>query len=1046
MNCPNCNRRTLPGAVACSACGLILPIGGAAKGKRDAVKTASKPERRPMTVLFSDLVNSVGLSNELDAEELMRLLDRYLTLCDDIVTERGGFLAKFMGDGVLAYFGYPNADEDNAANAVNAGLDIVVAVREMDVATEVSLQARIGIATGLVLISDRISRANRRSTEIVGRIPNLAARLQSVARPDTVVISDATRRVTRGFFSYQDLGKVSLKGFAQPVQAWEVKASDAAVTRFQARLQGEPSPFVGRRAEFELLQRLWANARDGQGQVVEILGEPGMGKSRLTERFDEHLALDPAPRIRWFCAPQHADSAFYPVAQQLERAASITREDTASDRIGKLIRLLAQSGPPDPTTLAVFAELLSISVDGPSPLNAMTPEKRKELTMNALLALSMRLCAVGPLIILVEDAHWIDATTLELLDLVVQHIDDQPALLIVTARPDFKPSWARRKHVTLMNLTRLDSASAGEVCAHVAAGTLPLQVVEQLIERSDGIPFYVEELTRAVVESLEMSGNEKADAGAAEASIPLSLHDSLVARLDRLGSAREIANIGAVIGRQFDYELLAAVAAKPTSTLRSALGALKRSGVVNQTGSPPASRYLFRHVLMRDAAYDSMMSTDRQALHSQVAAALQTNFPDLRDAEPEVVAYHLTRSSAPADAIPYWQKAGQKATARGGNVEAIGHYNAALELVKLLPDDVARVQQELSCLLPLAVSLAASQGYAADEVRDVLTRARAICSLMGDASPLFPVLHGLSKFWSVRGDQVAAEELIRSCVKIGEQTGDPRYIVEADATLSYVLYVTAQLGEQLLFHIERAPRLYDENEAACQEISSEANAKTSALSVAPVALYVMGDGVGAERAYQKALVWARSLNRPFDLAHTLCFTTLYLIWRKDYLQAKREAEEAVAICEAYGFVVWLQCARAYLAVATGHLGQIQEARELLVAAMAAWKKAGCNTLLGFLSSHLALFEAAAGRLDDALNLADQAIELTIQQHDFIYLPTAHRVRASILAKFPTPDFALVAAELRKALAIARSQRSAAIEAEIVAELEGMPVLHCDPTS
>jgi class 3 adenylate cyclase/tetratricopeptide (TPR) repeat protein len=1033
VNCPNCDRRSPPGSLACDVCGTAFQPGNGSKSARNAIDPVSRSERRPATAVFCDLINSVGLSVELDPDDLMQMLERYHILCDDIVADRGGFLAQFMGDGVLAYFGYPHAHEDDAATAVYAALDILAAVQEMDASSDVSLQIRIGVATGLVTVRDRISRANNRTAEITGRIPNLAARLQSVARPGTILISDETRRVTRGRFSYDDAGTFSLKGFTQPIRAWQVTGPDTAVSRFHARLQGEPTPFVGRQSELRKLHRIWHKVLAGEGQVVQLIGEPGIGKSRLTERFDTDLANVAAPRIRWFCSPQHQDSPFYPIIDQIRRAAEISAKSPPQDSIEKLTRLLSQPEPPDATTLAIFASLLSIDWGDASPLDQMTPEKRKELTLAALLAQSMRLGSTEPLFLIVEDAHWIDASTLELLDRMVHDFSQRRGLILMTSRPEFKPRWSSSRWVTTIALDRLDAAGAGEICAHVAAGTLPPDLVTQVLERSDGVPFYVEELTRAVVESREAAGRVSTDANTGRAAIPLSLHDSLVARLDRLGPALQIANIGAVIGRQFSYELLAAVAGQPDQALRSAFGVLKRSGVVKQSGIPPASTYLFRHALMRDAAYDSMIKSDRQTLHARVAATLEARFPELRDTQPEVLAYHLSQSAAPVTAIPYWLAAGHRATARAANLEAIDHYNAALALIELLPDDIARIQQELSCLIPLAVSLSAWHGYAAEEVRVVLTRARTVCSLMGDAAPLFPVLHGLCKFWMVRGDEVAAEELARSCVRIGETSGHAPYIVEADASLAYILQDTGQLDDRLLFHLDRAVRVYDENEEACRVVASEANAKTSALIVAPIARFVRGDYAGAEKSAQAALDWARSLDRPFDMAITCTFLANYWIWRKDYAQAKHMAEQAVQLSETYGFGVWLLSARAHLAIAMGHLGQIRQARELMLATLAAWKKAGCAVIVGFFTSHLALFEAQMGQPDEALRLADTSIDLIVQHHDFVYLSVAHLIRARILAKAAPSDTARVRAELRKALSIARSQGARAIEADILAE-------------
>jgi len=1030
MICPHCRGRAPAQATECPHCGKSLE--GARRSLRgnSVANALAQTERRPLTVLFCDIVDSVALSQRLDPEDLMALIERYQTLCDDIVSDRGGFLAKFMGDGVLAYFGYPRADEDDAANAVNAAMEIVAAVRELERDTQIALEARAGIASGLVVLRGRVSRSRQRTVEVVGRILNLASRLQSAAQPGTVLIADATRKVTRGFFNYRDLGQISLRGFPQPLQAWEVEQINAAVSRFHARLIGQRTPFVGRRVEFDVLAKRWARSQAGRGHVVELIGEAGMGKSRLTEEFDSRLGAAASARIHLHCTPERVNSAFRPVAVQLERAAGFERRDSAAARLNKLGRLLGWPRDPDATTLAVFASLLEIPQPAPTPLDALTPEKRRELTMQALLALAVGWSASGPLLLVVEDAHWIDASTLELLDRLFERLADRPALMVVTARPEFVSPWRGSDRATVVNLDRLDADSSRAVCTHVAAGAISLSLVGELIERSGGIPFYMEELTRSVVEQVAANTEEELE----EARIPISLHDSLVARLDRLGPARRFANIGAVIGRHFSYELMAAVAAAPPAQVRSAMGALKRAGLVSQNGAGETIRYQFRHALVRDAAYESMLRPDRRALHQQIAVTLAAKFPDFCEAEPETLAYHLMNGAEPASAIPHYIRAGKKAAARGGHAEAIAHFETALSLMEKLPPSLERLQMELGTLLPLAISLASARGYAADEVKDALTRAREICGMMGDAAPLFPVLHGLSKFWTVRGDQIQAEELIRACAKIADETGTPLYVVESDATLAYVLNITGQFGDEILMRLKRAPEVYDANEEACRVNWSEADAKTSALSVAPNVHFRMGDEEGAQRAYRAAIAWARGLNRPFDLAHTLCFVSSYQIEREDYAQALKDAREAVAICEAHGFGVWLQSARAYCAMAMGGLGEYEAARDLMLSTMAAWRKAGCNTLLGLFSQHLALIECGLGHFEEALTLAGEAITLDGEFHDYVNLPRAYEARAHILCAQPRPDRRAAEADLERGLEIARAQGARAAADRLAARL------------
>jgi class 3 adenylate cyclase/tetratricopeptide (TPR) repeat protein len=1030
MICPNCRRRAPATATECPSCGSSLPAASLAARPARVVPGAPQPtERRPLTVMFCDIVDSVALSQRLDPEDLMGLIERYQTLCDDIVSDRGGFLAKFMGDGVLAYFGYPRADEDDAANAVNSALDIVGAVRELERERHVALEARVGIASGLVVLRGRVSRSRQRTVEVVGRILNLASRLQSAAPPGAVLIADATRKVTRGFFNYRDLGAVNLRGFPEPVRAWQVEESNPAVSRFQARLIGQPTPFVGRRAELKALAACWAKAQKGRGQVVELIGEAGLGKSRLTEEFDRRLGAAASARVYLQCAPERVNSAFRPIALQLERAAGFERRDSAATRLQKLGRLLSWPRTPDPMLAAVFSALLGIPQAAPTPLDGLTAEKRRELTIEALLALAFDWSASGPLLLIVEDAHWIDASTLEVIDRLIEATARRPVLTLVAARPEFASPWREAEGAATVTLSRLDAESARAVCAHVAAGALPETLVSEAVDRSGGIPFYMEELTRLLVER-----NSAADDDPESAEIPISLHDSLVARLDRLGPARRFANIGAIIGRQFSYDLLAAVANAPPAQTRTAMGTLKRAGLVGQSGAGETIRYHFRHVLMRDAAYESMLRPERRSLHQQVATALQSKFPETCEAEPETLAHHLTHGAEPVAAIPHWLAAGAKAAGRGGHAEAIAHYRAALALIEKLPPSLERLQAELGALLPLNVSLASARGYAADEVRDALTRAREICGLMGDAAPLFPVLHGLSKFWTVRGDQVQAEELIRTCARIAEETQAPLYLVESDATLAYVLCVTGQFGQEILTRVQRAAQIYDANEAACRQNWSEANAKTSALSVAPNVYQILGDPEGARQAYRDALAWARGLGRPFDIAHTLCFTSSYLVESGQYAQALKESREAIEICEAHGFGVWLLSARAYHAMALGGLGELDAARDLMLETMAAWRRAGCSSLLGLFTRHLALIEMRRGRFAEALELADEAIALDRKHQDFVFLPGAYTARAIILSQRPNPDRESAEQDFLRGIELAQTQGAAGTEKAIVSLL------------
>jgi class 3 adenylate cyclase/tetratricopeptide (TPR) repeat protein len=1029
MYCLRCDRQYHPTATICLTCGGPLQEGGPTREPVASAPT-SRPERRPMTALFADLVNSVGIAERLDPEELMRIRDSYLECCDEIVTEHGGYLAQFLGDGIVAYFGYPRATEDDAASAVSAGLAILDAVGRLDVTPEAPLLARVGVATGLVVVSERVSRAKDRTVELVGKMPNLAARLQSIARPGALVIADSTRRITRGRFTYNDLGKVSLKGFTKPVQAWEVTQSSTTASRYRARLLGEPLPFVGREGELDILVRSWGKARAGRGQVVEIIGEPGIGKSRLIETLEQRLAGDRPIRVRWFCSPQHGGSALYPVIEQLQRAASIKRQEAATARLDKLRRLIGQSDESGETNLASLAALLSIPLDRPSVLDTLTPEKRKEVTLAALLAQFAQLSGTGPVMMIVEDLHWVDATTLELLQLIVQRTSECPVLLIITTRPEFRPRWTDGSFVTL-NLGRLDPDDSEELCKQAAGNALPDSILRQIVGRADGIPLYVEELTRTVVESLGSGEDETSDRSIDSATaIPLSLHDSLVARLDHLGPARRIADIGAVIGRRFSYDLLSAVAAKPDAELRSSLHRVIMSGLVSQSGLPPTSSYLFRHALIRDAAYDSLLRTDRQTLHAMVGSVLRDRFPDLVENEPETAAYHFSRSGAPAEAIPYWEKAGRRAASRAAHADAAVHYSAAVDLVRKQDDEgIERAGRELSLLIPLAISLSSSRGYSVDEVRDLLTQARNICDRLGNVSTLYPILRGLCTFHIVRNDLDTAEELARRCIRIGEEIANIPYLIEGHNALGYVLYGKGEL-EQARIHLERALDLYEKNEDSGLVFPTEQDPKMASACLLAHTLHLQGDVAAAAARCEQSVAWARKLNRPFDLGYALLVASYYCTLNKRYLEAKALAEEAMDISQTHGFGYYYLCDQLALGIAIAHLGQIEQAIRILEPAFAGLAAIGGKYgWVCFALGELASCYAVAGCLERARTTIDATIHEAINVGERVYLSFLHRVRADIMAKTPKPDWDEVERELCRAISVAQSLGAATFVAE-----------------
>jgi class 3 adenylate cyclase len=613
--------------------------------------------------MFCDLVGSTALSARLDPEDMREIIGAYHRCCAEQITKAGGFVAKYMGDGVLAYFGYPEAHEDDTERAVRGALSLVKAVPDLRTTHAAGLRIRIGIATGIVVVGDLIGEGSAQEQGVVGETANLAARLQALAEPGEVVISDSTRRITGGIFDYRDLGRVSLKGIGDLVQTWQITGTAAVQSRFEAQHGTNLTPLVGRDEELELLLRRWRRTKSGEGQVVLLSGEPGIGKSRLTVALQEHLEPEPHTRLRYFCSPHHVDSAFYPTIAQLERSAGLEREDAPGIKLEKLVSLLS---PGHDTDVQLLAELLSVPTgDRYAPIK-WSAQKKKEKTLEAVLQHIRFLSGRQPVLIEYEDVHWIDPSSRELLDIMVEQVARLQVLLLITFRPEFVPPWAGQAHVTTLALSRLGRWEGAALVEQLAGrNALPKEIMREIVERTDGIPLFVEELTKAVLEARVGGESGKTAVSATTLptlGVPATLHASLMARLDRIGAAaKEIAQIGAAIGREFTYELLILVARKTEEEVRTSLERLNDAGLVFCRGTPPQATFLFKHALVRDAAYGTVLRAPRQELHARIARALEHTWTEITETQPELLAHHFTEAGLVDCALDYWRRAGERA-------------------------------------------------------------------------------------------------------------------------------------------------------------------------------------------------------------------------------------------------------------------------------------------------------------------------------------------------------------------------------------------------
>jgi class 3 adenylate cyclase/tetratricopeptide (TPR) repeat protein len=788
----------------------------------DPATTSSTPsapedraERRQVTVMFSDLVGSTALSARMDPEDLREVISAYQKCVAETVRRFGGFVAKYMGDGVLIYFGYPQAHEDDAERAVRAGLELVAAVGALK--TQAPLQTRVGIATGLVVVGDLIGSGASQEQAIVGETPNLAARLQGIAEPDSVVIAESTRKLLGNLFQLEDLGAQDLKGISGPVRAWTAIRPASVESRFDALHTSGLTELVGRDEELELLMRRWSKAKSGEGQVALLSGEPGIGKSRLTAALLERVALEPHTRLRCFCSPQYADSALYPIINQMERAAGFAYNDTTEAKLDKLDALLAQSFTTGEDA-ALIADMLSLPSNGRYASLEPDPQQQRQKTLEALKRQVEALSRSNPTLMIFEDAHWVDPTSLELLSRIVDRIRTLAVLLIVTYRPEFSPQWIGQPHVAALTISRLAGREIAALIDRVTGNKpLPTNVMEDIIERTDGIPLFVEEMTKAVLEAENEGAPERVVAAIPSPSlaVPASLHASLMARLDRLGSAKEVAQIGAVIGREFSYDLLAIVARKSNAELQSALDSLIEAGLLFGQGVPPHTTYLFKHALIQDAAYGTLLREPRRVLHTRIAESLESQFPQIAENQPELLAHHWTEAGLIEKAAGFWGKAGQRSLERSALVEAVAHLTRALEQIAILPPSPNLRREQIKLQSALITPLIHVKGYAAPETKAAAEQAKLLIEqaeargeTLEDPLMWYLVLYGFAAGYFVAFNGDVLRELAEQFITRAEKQAATAPMMVGHRLMGHALMLTGEIAAAQE-HYSQGLALYD---------------------------------------------------------------------------------------------------------------------------------------------------------------------------------------------------------------------------------------------
>ena len=988
-------------------------------------------ERRHLTVLFCDLVGSTALASSFDPEDLREIIGAYHRRVADCVAAFDGFVAKYMGDGVLAYFGYPQAHEDDAERAVRSALTVITAVAQ--VASPIPLRVRIGIASGLVVVGDLVGTGEAQERGIVGETPNLAARLQALAEPNAIIVSDGTRREIGALFEVRDLGPQTLAGFAEPQRAWRIIGEDRELSRFEA-LRSGTTPLVGRDEEIALLLRRWARARDGEGHAVLVAGEAGVGKSRLSAAFFEQIREEQYLRLRHFCSPYHQDSALHPIIVRLERATGFAPDDPPQRRLDRLEALLAPTAP-STEELALFAELLSIpAANRYRPLD-MTPQRRKEKTLEAWLRQIECFARQQPIILLFEDLHWLDPSSGELLDLLIEKIEGWPVLLIATFRPDFQPRWTGQPQVTTLSLTRLNRQHSAELVARVAGptGALPSDLAAEIVERCDGVPLFLEELTKATIEQAAPE-HARSLLGAVPGPgvVPATLQASLMARLDRLGAAaREVAQVGAAIGREFTFELLAAADTRDRDTLQDALSRLVSAGLVFQRGAPPQATLLFKHALVQDAAYGSLLRERRRLLHRRIADALLAAEPA---AAPEILAHHLQNAGRASHAIGYWREAGERAVRRAANREAIEHFHRALALLETEPESAERGRGELAVLSQLVPALMNVHGWTAPEVGEAAERAATVGRRLQSAADIAPSIANLWLYQFSRLRVDLADEISADLFRIAGELDDPEILLQA----YHSAWPTAWHRGDFVTAIEKIEaglRLYDEKRHAHHRNVYLGHDPAACALVQNASVQgAFGYFDRASRLEAEVISFADRLQHPPTLALVLWLVCEDRASRRDTTNICAPALRLLELSEAHGLPQSRAHALMSLGWALSLSGDVPEGIAKLQEATGILRRIGHQNFL--LRAHWLMAEAllAAARYAEGLQEVDDAIDIAARAGVALLDTRLHRVRAGLLLHVDPSGTQAAEVSLRHAIAVAQGQGAKGFELQAATDL------------
>ena len=977
-------------------------------------------EFRQLTVMFCDLVGSTQLSEKLDPEDLQKLIDAYRRECSTAIKRYGGEVARYFGDGVMAFFGWPVTYEDSALRAVHASLEIASKVAK--ISGPVTLACRIGVCSGSVVVGDSGNSTSSWSMDAVGETPNIAARLQALAPSNTVLISESTRRLVSTAFELQDLGPQEIKGISEPLHVYRVLAAKIAATRFEAAHTGSLSPLVGRQNELSLLLDRWEKVKEGDGQVILLSGIPGAGKSRLLHELksciqeEQHLLLDHQ------CSPYHTQSAFYPIIAQIQQAAQLSTREPNSDKIAKLRAYLPRLTDSSLQPLVPIANLLSIITEH-HELSGLTPQQIKNRTISALVDTILAFSLQRPTLCIFEDAHWLDPSTLELVELIISRIGHARVMLIVSCRPEFRPTWLAHANITTHSLTRLSQTEVRTMIRDVLrGGSIPQQLVDQIIEKADGVPLFIEELTSSTLSApLRTRGTFTASL-----RVPETLSDALMERLDRVAPSRRVAQIAAVIGREFSHNLLSAASQVDEDNMQSALSLLEQADIIYRVGVSPFVRFAFKHALLRDAIYDTLLRSKRQQIHADIAAILQRDFPQLVENQPEVLAYHYQEAGNHQLAIRCWFESGQRAVAHSANVEAIANFRKALQLLNALQETPERTKQEIDIQLALGIPLIAVQGYAAAETREAFSRARALCLRLGNIPEYFQALFGSwGNLWMGGNNRdalgMADEFLTRS-----RALSDPVLLMVAHRVTGSTLLTLGDF-QSSSSHFEETIRLSTGREK--QQLYNLYMVEPQAASLLLLSwdLWFLGHPDQSLSRVSEALALAQDLGQPYTVAFAHYMTSVVHLLRGDAARGLESAGKSFEISQEQRFSLYVTLSRISRGRAICDLGRLEEGRAEIELGIDEARRSGVGFMLPMMDSWLAEVHAKIGENERALAIVERALTDIGDVTGRAWEAELHRQRAQILLAFDPSKVTEAESYLKKSIEVALGQSAKSLE-------------------